>query len=218
MKKVLIVFYSLIIFVFLYIPVLAQEDSDSTESAEVEEVSEVDEAVQQKVEEVLNKPKARLGTITDITELTIQMKTLEGEIQQVSFTTEKTTFVKVNEKSETIDYSEVAIGDFIIAMGYFNGNNVLEAERILVTTEITPPKRLVAFGEIESIEGKKIKIINTNEELELIFPARWSGPEISELEKDLKVVVVAQVSDDELPSIRTIQIITEQEVTPTSEE
>lgn len=202
---------------FLYLPVLAQEDSDSTESAKVEEVSEVDEAVQQKVEEVLNKPKARLGTITDITELTIQMKTLEGEIQQVSFTTEETTFVKVNEKSETIDYSEVAIGDFIIAMGYFNGNNVLEAERILVASEISSPKRFVAFGEIESIEGKKIKI-NTGEELELVFPARWSGPEIGEIEKGLKVAVVAQASDDELPSIRTIQILTEQKVTPTSKE
>lgn len=98
----------------------------------------VREKVLQKVEQALQNPKSYIGTVTDIAEQTIQVKTATGEIKQISFDSEQTDVIKTTPTSHTIKITDIAIGDFIVAMGFKNGNNVLAAKRILVTDALKP--------------------------------------------------------------------------------
>lgn len=98
----------------------------------------VREKVLQKVEQALQNPKAYIGTVTDIAEQTIQVKTATGEIKQISFDSEQTDVIKTAPTSHVIKITDIAIGDFIVAMGFKNGNEVLSAKRILVTDALKP--------------------------------------------------------------------------------
>ncbi|PIZ49434.1 hypothetical protein COY29_01885, partial [Candidatus Woesebacteria bacterium CG_4_10_14_0_2_um_filter_39_14] len=99
-----------------------QLETQKSESQTTSGESGVREIVLKKVEDILNSPKAYLGTVTDIAEKTIQLKTDSGAIEQVS--AEDLPAGKAGVK-----LTDIAIGDYIIAMGYRNGNHVLNAKR-----------------------------------------------------------------------------------------
>lgn len=192
-----------------------EETSESTDSTETEEVDSVREKVKEKIAEAQNNPKAFIGTVTDITEKTLQIKNGAGEIQQISFSSEDTSFIKSGKTTSSIDFEDVGIGDFIIAMGYItNGNGVLETKRVLVLSEPEELKRTIVLGEIASVEKKVVKINSSElEEFVLEFPKRWTGPEISELEEKMKIIAIGEIEEKVL-TIRTIKIISEPESQP----
>ncbi|MBF8261539.1 MAG: hypothetical protein HW376_1068, partial [candidate division NC10 bacterium] len=121
--------------------------------------SAIRDRVNQKVSEALNKPKAYLGVVTDITDSTIQIKTLESEIKQVSVAAEEITVV--NSKgaaNKAVKLTDIAIGDFIVAMGYINSNSVLVAQRILITDPVTEPKISAALGNVTDVTKKTLSV------------------------------------------------------------
>ena len=128
--------------------------------------SSVRQKVQEKVDLVLNSPKAYLGVITDISEGTIQINKLNSEqkdqvgkeIKQISVPT-NTTYIK-SQKSEVknIKFTDVAIGDFIVAMGFINSNSVLEAQRVLVTDPPESTGRVTKLGTVKSVSKTKFLI------------------------------------------------------------
>ena len=103
--------------------------------------------VQEKVNEALNSPTAYLGTVTDIAESSIQLKSASGEIQQVG-TQDIPTVIKDGKTAKTVKLTDIAIGDYIIAMGYKSGNQVINAQRILITSPASPSKRTAIEGSI----------------------------------------------------------------------
>jgi hypothetical protein len=196
-----------------------EETSESTSSAETEATDTVREKVKEKIKEAQDNPKAFIGTVTDITEKTLQIKNESEEIQQISFDPEDTSFVKSGEKTSSIDFEDIGIGDFIVAMGYItNGNGVLETKRVLVLPAPEELKRTVVLGEIASIEKKNVSISSVEQgEVVLGFPKRWDGPEISELEEGMKIIVAGEVEEEKL-IVRTIKIVSTSEPSPTPEE
>ena len=188
----------------------AQESTNSAES--------VREKVKEKIENVLNKPKAYLGTITDKTGDILQIKNLRGEIQFISVKPDNSTFISVGKTSKTIKYADIAMGDFIIAMGFVstdnesknNGNTVLEVKRTLITNPIEPTTRKITFGNVVKIE-KKILTLNSNgQEVQFEFPKSWKGPEIDEISENDHVVIVS-IPQEGKTIIRTIEIINKNE-------
>ena len=123
----------------------AQEPSETTQSTD-----SIRQKVQEKVNEALNSPTAYLGTVTDISEGSIQLKSAAGEIAQVA-TKDSPTVIKDGKSPKTVKLTDIAIGDFIVAMGYRNGNHVLGAKRILITTPPTPTLRKAFYGNIASL-------------------------------------------------------------------
>jgi len=121
--------------------------------------SGVRETVLKKVEDILNSPKAYLGTVTDIAEKTIQLKTDAGSIEQVSAEDEEIKVINQNPSPKEVKFADIAIGDYIVAMGYKNGNGVLNAKRILITAPSSFPQIKVVYGKVMSISKKEI-IIN----------------------------------------------------------
>jgi sensor c-di-GMP phosphodiesterase-like protein len=153
-KKLLV---SILIFCFTLLPNIVSAQEESTSSDQIRD------KVQEKVNEAMSSPKAYLGTITDISETTIQISKFvvdekidsSGEIQQVS-TDDNTTFVNIGKTTKEVNFSDLAIGDFVIAMGYSNGNSVLESSRILVTDALTPTKRQSIFAKVNETSANEL--------------------------------------------------------------
>ena len=136
----------------------------STESA-----GSVREIVEEKIEAALKNPLAYLGTVTDISEETLQIKSNGGEILQVA-TSPETTFVKTGKTAKEIKFVDIAIGDFIVAMGYKNGNNVLDTKRILVTDAPTPTSRKAIYAQVATANKKDLtaKLVKTQTEVKIV--------------------------------------------------
>lgn len=119
---------------------------------------EIENSVALKLAQTANPLKAYVGTVTDIIDSTIQIKSLDSQIQQIS--TKDKTIPVVNTKgtaNKTIKIGDVAIGDFIVAMGFIDGNDVLEAKRILVTDS---PLKLKITAEIQKVDAVSKKTLS----------------------------------------------------------
>lgn len=121
--------------------------------------SDIRARVEQKVQEALNRPKAYLGTVTDIADSTIQIKSGESQIQQISTDSDNITVVnQAGTNNKTIKLADIAIGDFIVAMGYVNSNSVLTAQRILVTDPVTEPKINAIMAKVSDTSKKSLDV------------------------------------------------------------
>ena len=147
-----------------------ESQADSSESG-------VREMVLKKVEGILNSPKAYLGTVTDIAEKTIQLKTDSGTIEQISTADEKITVINQNQKAKEVKFTDIAIGDYIVAMGYKNGNHVLNAKRILITQPSPVPQIKIYYGQVKSISKKEI-IINEEDKIAITAKTKLSNKNI----------------------------------------
>ncbi|MDO8341503.1 MAG: hypothetical protein Q7T59_06035 [Candidatus Woesebacteria bacterium] len=149
------------------------------------------------------KSKAYVGTVTDISGGTIQIKAINGEILQAG-TADDTTYINVLKKSAVVKATDLAIGDYIVAMGLLNGNKVLSAKRILITSELIDDKKEIVWGKISEITKKKLTLIKNNgETLEIILPKTWSGPDVSDLSEDQTIIVAGNIVS-ETYSLRSI--------------
>ena len=202
MKQITLISLFLITSLLLSEKVFAQDES-ATDSVDL-----IQEEVQEKIEQVKNKPKAQMGIVTDIAERTFQLESLSDEIEQVSYSEENTGFINMVNKKEVVSHSDVAIGDFIIAMGTANGSGVIEAKRILITKKLTPTNRKSILGAVVGIEGKEVTIKSQDKTLKLSFPKRWKGPEIAELGVGMKIIAIGELVNSSL-DLRTIQSVSE---------
>ena len=149
------------------------------------------------------KSKAYVGTVTDISGGTIQIKAINGEILQAG-TADDTTYINVLKKSAVVKATDLAIGDYIVAMGLLNGNKVLSAKRILITSELMDDKKEIVWGKISEVTKKKLTLIkNDGETLEIILPKTWSGPDVSDLNEGQTIIVAGNIIS-ETYSLRSI--------------
>jgi len=212
MKKLTHIFLLILFFTNIFSVTAFAQDTSTDEG------SSIRDKVRQKIEVVKNNPKAYLGTATDKTDSGIQIKSANGEIQQISVIKEKTSFVKVDKSTTKITYNDIAIGDFLVAMGFENSNEILDAKRILLISPLTPLKREIIFAIVDEI-GKNSIVVrkNDNSTTTINFPKKWKGPEIKEIQKGNKVIVIGEMSEKGL-LLRTIQNISSQKLTPTPSE
>lgn len=133
MKKLtplIILIFFLITYHLLPIPfVFALSENESTEGAQ-----SVREAIRKRVEEKLAKlsksPKAVVGELKEVTDTTLNITTKNGEI--LAATNEDTKYFRVTKgKQVAVKFEDLVLNDFIVAMGYKNGNNVLDAKRVI---------------------------------------------------------------------------------------
>lgn len=162
-----------------------QLETQKSESQTTSGESGVRETVLKKVEDILNSPKAYLGTVTDIAEKTIQLKTDSGAIEQVS--AEDLPAGKAGVK-----LTDIAIGDYIIAMGYRNGNHVLNAKRILITQPTPVPQIKIIYGKVKSISKKEI-MVNEDDKAAVATTTKLSNKKTKA--EDTVIVVGTTIKD-----------------------
>lgn len=121
------------------------KENQATKSA----TDEVRERVRQKVETLAKKPRAVVGTLSEITDSTLQIKNRAGK-EEMAATAKDTVFFRVADgKRAEIKFEELVIGDFIVAMGYRNGNNVLEVKRVIAYDKSPISTRQAVYGIVE---------------------------------------------------------------------
>ncbi|MCX6705375.1 MAG: hypothetical protein NT162_03525 [Candidatus Woesebacteria bacterium] len=117
------------------------------------------EKVAQKVAAAMNQPKAYLGVVTDITSSTIQIKSPEAQIEQISIGNDGIAVVNTTGTvNKTVKLTDIAIGDFITAMGYVDGNRVLVGQRILITDPVEDPALSVSMGKVTKTSTKALTV------------------------------------------------------------
>lgn len=140
---------------FTFAPVSAQEATPATQSSVKDEVRE---KVREKVEGLAHTPRALVGTLADISDSTLQIKTMAGETEQAAIS-DDTKFVRVVKgKSTEIKFADLVLKDFIVVMGFKNGNNILAAGRVITYDKNPITTRRAVYGVIDKIEKSTITL------------------------------------------------------------
>ena len=126
-------------------PVLAQATDELIQQNIKDRIDKVVETKATASGEVLaSKTLVRrgwVGTIADIAQTTLALTTKSGT-RQASFS-DTTTFVESPGK-KTLKSTDLAIGAHVIAIGFVNGNGVMDLRRLIVVTDFKPaPSREV---------------------------------------------------------------------------
>lgn len=132
--------------------------------------------------------QAIMGTVTDIAEDSIQIRTSGGEIEQLSLSPDTTYASTLDDATKELEFKDLAIGDLIAALGTKRQEGLFVIGRILVTTEPKKP-------EIEAITGT-IKTLSSKE-----FIVETSGGDEVSIDATGNVSVFGE-SDDGLSSVR----------------
>ena len=219
-KKLTTIVTAFTIFVLGFSLVSAQTSTDSADDSDP-----IRERVQEKIDQILSNPKAFLGSITDLTDTSIQIRNNSGAIEQISVD-EETSYVKLDGTSEDIAQDDVAIGDYIIAMGYLNDEEVLDSTRILVTTQPEPLTRFTAYGIVQDLESGDFTLETSYGESYEIITTRFTDVfittetevvtgDILDIEDGDEIIMAGEVKDDEYEAYH-IQIVKKAEL-PTEE-
>ena len=173
-------------------------DDNNVEPENIDESSESGQnEIREKINKISLKKTAYVGTITDISSGTIQIKSVQGDIKQMSLS-EDTSYVNTLKKNAEIKSVDLAIGDYIVAMGFVNGNKVLTAKRILISGPIVENKYETKEITIETLSKTKIN--------DITLPKKWVGPNIKELKENQKIIVVGEINEDKF-DLRTIFVV-----------
>ena len=115
------------------------------------------ERVEKRLSELQNKPHAFVGKITDIQNTSLILETKAGT-RQVKLS-EKTTIVETRKGTKkTLQVKDLIIGNFIVAIGYLDTKDVLDARRILVVDTLPKTTKRAIYGLVESLEKDTLKI------------------------------------------------------------
>jgi hypothetical protein len=170
--------------------------------------SDIRAKVAQDVANALNHPKAYIGSVTDKTDSTIQIKTKASEIKQISASVSGTTVVNsTGTTSKTVKTTDIAIGDFIVAMGYVDGNSVLTAQRILITNPIAEPGITVNQAKVKSTtkSALTVNVVSDGKE-DLIQPNTKTkiNVKFSSISAGDTIIYVVTTNSKSAPSVRSI--------------
>ena len=171
----------------------------STPAGEASGDAAIREKVAQKVAAAMNQPKAYLGVVTDITSSTIQIKNPESQIEQIA--AEDGGITVVNAKGTTskqVKLTDIAIGDFIVAMGYVNGDKVLRAQRILITDPLKDAGLSVSIGKVTKTTAKALTVADATKGEESIITPSKNTVIMSFLKGKTNSIKIAGVKVDDL--------------------
>lgn len=189
----------------------------SSPIGEASETSDIRKKVAQDVANTVNRPKAYIGTITDITDSTLEIKTLATEIKQISINSQSTSVINSTGTTlKTVKTTDIAIGDFVVAMGYINGNSVLAAQRILITDPVTQPKITISQAKVTSLTKKALTVSsipdntedtvqpNTKTDIQMVKDGKSIDAKFGDIQKDDLVIYVVTINDKDVSSVRSI--------------
>lgn len=175
--------------------------------------------VEQKVADALNKPKAYIGVVTDIADSTIQIKTNASEIRQVSIGGSDITVVNSKgTNNKIVKLTDMAIGDFIVAMGYVNSSSVLSAQRILITDPLTESKIDAFYGKVTDTSKKSITAVSLKDGkattltpgaktiIQSFASGKFVVTKLANINVDDSVIYIIDSSSD-IPTVRAVFIV-----------
>lgn len=152
---------------------------------------------------------AIFGAVTDITADTLQIRTENGQIQLASMSTE-TTFASTLDNAREIEFSDLAIGDSVAALGFVNDEKIMEAGRVLVIKEPEVSAQEVIVGTVQtlssrdfvvktSVEGKEVSIDATGKvSVSRLADGELTTVRLSTAEEGTEIIIIGSYEADEL--------------------
>lgn len=191
--------------------------SSGSPTSDASDSSDIRQKVAQDLSNTINRPKAYIGTVTDITDSTIEIKTDSSDIKQISINSTSTNVINdVGTTTKTVKTTDIAIGDFIVAMGYVETNSVLNAQRILITDSITTPKMGVNQAKVVSLTKKTITVStlpegtesivqpDTSTSIKSITDGKPSVIKLGTISKDDTLIYITTTDSKNVTSVRSI--------------
>lgn len=226
-----------IIFCLSFFTLTVQAVSPTPEASPTvaEEVKEIRETVKEKVREKLDEVKkgqkrAFVGEILKITNSTLVLDTRRGEKQ-----TQVAKDAAILSLGKKIEFEDLEIGSFAMAMGYLDEDGTLQSQRVVVTTKPKKPARQVAFGKVTDISQQDIITVN-NEKKGIIYTIEVTSEtkitkkvedkiqkvEVDEIEEGNVLVAIGtpEENEEKIITAKIIHVIpglTKKQPTPTPE-
>ncbi len=159
------------------------------------------------------KKRAFVGKVSRVTTESLSIETLRGE-QNVKVSSKST--VLLFPKMQSLQLSDIEIGGFAIVMGYINGDDVLEAKRILVAqTPLFPMKKKVTVGRVIDLSATVLSLKLRNNEEEKIpvtkktqyVDSQGESLKRTEIEDNAEVIVVRLNADDASTSASVVRLV-----------
>ncbi len=176
------------------------------EKAKVENLTLIYSSKVRLDEEDANKATVSvIGTITDISSESIQLRSENGEIEQLSIAKDAT-YALINSESKDLEFKDLAIGDFVAAIGTRNSEGVFNVNRVLVTTISQTNKMDLLTGVIKNLSKKEF-IISSDENKEVsidatgsfdIYSFELSAEKLSSAKEGDEIIVFGKFKDKEL--------------------
>ncbi|MBI2268533.1 MAG: hypothetical protein HYU80_03800 [Candidatus Blackburnbacteria bacterium] len=141
-SKLQFVFF-ILFFAFAAVPVFAQEEASSATSS-VRDL--VRERVKAKIDNLTQKPMALVGTLEQVADSTLEIKDNSGKVLLASTSKDMLYYRVTDGKKKEIKFDELVIGEFVVAMGYRNGKDVLDAKRVIVYDKKPTQNKESAYG------------------------------------------------------------------------
>jgi len=140
--------------------------------------------------------RALTGKIKDITTSAITVQLKSGATKMAAMN-DQTVIIR---NGKTAKPNEMAIGDFIIAMGYADARDSFDAKRVIAQTDEPKSRNAkIIFGKITKINpGKNTFSITVNR------PAELGGPEVIELSAVKTVVDLTKLNLEDKVIIITV--------------
>ena len=161
--------------------------------------ADIKKAVALKLSQAEKPPKAYIGTVTDIADSTIQIKTLDSQIQQIA--TDEFVVSAINSKgtsNKAIKLTDIALGDFVVAMGYVDGNDVLDVQRILVTDPLVENKVNITMQKAVSVTKKSINLVAISDGEEKTITPDKNTDLVSFIDGKTKTITTSAISPNDL--------------------
>jgi hypothetical protein len=202
-----------------------ESEAENKTASATDSAGDIEKKVNEKITEALNRPTFYSGTITDIIGLSFQLKTDSGEIRQISIL-DTTSFIKLGKTTTSLKLKDVAIGDYIIALGYIKEKGVLSSSRVLITTPSQPETKLIYLGKVSNVKKGQITIVSAadGKDIDIIpsdstittngDPNKAKKVRFVTISEEDTILVVGKVKDSQIEATR-IHIISSLEASPT---
>lgn len=139
---------------------LNQNQHTATQSAE--------QKAQERLREAELNIKAFIGTVTDKSDIYLQMRISDGTIQVIAIDEQTTA---VNEKTKKgLSISDVAIGDYVVVLGQNLENKQIKALRVVISSPQEPENntKFIKAVVTQTLKNSLLIKIDDNKEIELI--------------------------------------------------
>ncbi len=188
-------------------------DEETTSSADLRR------AIRERIEETLKNSDAPaqnflgyIGTITQVGSATFSLTCPRGDEKTIQI--QQGTTILSNGKE--IPLSELVVGNGITVMGTRLDELVIEARRVIMTTDNFSENRQVTLGNITALDRQEITLQPRGEQQEVSWPTTRStdyedlnGQEItvSDLEEDQAALVITDIDKDDKRFIKRIRLL-----------
>lgn len=183
--------------------------------AEDASASSIRDLVREKVKEKLDitnkKPKAVAGKLKQITDLNIEIISTDNKTSFASVSEDTLYFRVTNGKKKEIKFEELALDDFVVAMGYKNSKDVLETKRLVAYDKTPEAVKSVMQGKVKTATKSLITIsdkagriwkIKVSGKTEISSRDEAEDTKITDVGENDSIIVVGTVTGDTLNTTR----------------